>query len=918
MNKKQWIALLILYVGYLMFGASVFYFLENDEEILRRQKERDEYEEITDLIARKCLLNDSFLDLMEKYCEKPFRNESSLHPIRLWDFYNSIFFVITVVSTIGYGNLHPTTALSRVLMIFYAVIGIPLNGILLTSLAQFFSNVFIRAHKKYKRYESRFGLAVDILTYLVPGVLMFIFLPAAAFAYFEEWEYDEGVYYAFVTLTTIGFGDIVAGQNSKGKHSQDWILLYKILLLCWIIFGLGYLIMLLGFVTRAMRSKKMVQLEHKLVEALTHNKIWHGFSKDVGYLRRIMNELYLDKFKPVFRDEDYPSHKQLLQRSKSLPNISFGVEDESFLEEIQFYKRKRANSDYIPAKIGLNRVFSETDLHRIDRRATFATAALIQPAELLRHVVDAMGGSMPDQHLSRPDEPRGIDVFSDEEILKSEQWYGRKHSSVMSLQPPPYEDSLAPRQKRGRAFSECPIPQSNGYTVTANSNLGDKEWTWSGAAATKIYDIVNERHKRNLQQNEKNRNQNIAPSLIAGGKWFPRRKRKRYASESQDISSSKISVYPNGDVSPEGLKYSNNSLNVPVDLNQKRRSLQDGRLPQYRSDNHYMTHTAGTGAQGIGLMHGRQGLSRPERDLLQLYSSGDHLFSDGNRREILEETSLADFLRVLTSLHNRVGERLASEEFNKFPKRKMGTASMTPPKIDSLLNLFPPEPEPRSPTKRKFSLMPNIFLQSPRKTSLKNSAPSMTGLDGEEPGTSLENSNLKRLGRFLLRSYSLTPKTDSNPDVSLFQRDSYRLKNRKKFSLKPGGDSSSASTSRNELEITEPPCPIRIQIDSPESTIHASESLEPFPFVRSNTLDPTETSRFEGPRRGSSPASVIDLNPGFRDRFRSASSSESVLTPMSSRRFPLSPRFRPGLRHQQGESYSARPSLSDVKENISK
>lgn len=109
------------------------------------------------------------------------------------------------------------------------------------------------------------------------------------------------------------------------------------------------------------------------------------------------------------------------------------------MEEIQFYKRKRANSDYIPAKLGMNRVFSETDLHRIDRRATFATAALIQPAELLRHVVDAMGGSMPvPGELTHPGETRGIDVFSDEEILKSEQWYDNK-SSAMSLQPPPYE-----------------------------------------------------------------------------------------------------------------------------------------------------------------------------------------------------------------------------------------------------------------------------------------------------------------------------------------------------------------------------------------------------------------------------------------------------------------------------------------------
>lgn len=94
----------------------------------------------------------------------------------------------------------------------------------------------------------------------------------------------------------------------------------------------------------------------------------------------------------MFRDEDFPSHKQVFQRSKSLPNISFGVDEESLMEEMKFFKRKRANSDYIPYKIGLSRVFSESDLHRIDRRATFATAALIQPAELLRHVVDAMGG----------------------------------------------------------------------------------------------------------------------------------------------------------------------------------------------------------------------------------------------------------------------------------------------------------------------------------------------------------------------------------------------------------------------------------------------------------------------------------------------------------------------------------------------
>lgn len=130
-----------------------------------------------------------------------------------------------VFKILGYGNLAPTNMLSRMLMIFYAVVGIPMNGILLAQLGEFFSIVFIRAHQKYKSYKQddcqkklmpletrKAGLAVQILMYLVPGFMMFIFFPAFLFSYYEGWDYDEAVYYAFVTLTTIGFGDYVAGK----------------------------------------------------------------------------------------------------------------------------------------------------------------------------------------------------------------------------------------------------------------------------------------------------------------------------------------------------------------------------------------------------------------------------------------------------------------------------------------------------------------------------------------------------------------------------------------------------------------------------------------------------------------------------------------------------------------------------------
>ncbi|KAJ8947910.1 hypothetical protein NQ318_005137 [Aromia moschata] len=77
------------------------------------------------------------------YCGKPVRyNMSEEEPDYKWDFYNSLFFVITVVSTIGYGNLAPTTSFTRIFMIFYALIGIPINGIIMVTLGEYFGKSF--------------------------------------------------------------------------------------------------------------------------------------------------------------------------------------------------------------------------------------------------------------------------------------------------------------------------------------------------------------------------------------------------------------------------------------------------------------------------------------------------------------------------------------------------------------------------------------------------------------------------------------------------------------------------------------------------------------------------------------------------------------------------------------------------------
>ena len=50
---------------------------------------------------------------------------------------------------------------------------------------------------------------------LLVGGLCFLLVPAAIFAYLQNWSYGTAIYYGIVTLTSIGFGDYVAGIEAR-------------------------------------------------------------------------------------------------------------------------------------------------------------------------------------------------------------------------------------------------------------------------------------------------------------------------------------------------------------------------------------------------------------------------------------------------------------------------------------------------------------------------------------------------------------------------------------------------------------------------------------------------------------------------------------------------------------------------------
>ena len=86
------------------------------------------------------------------------------------------------------------------------------------------------------------------------GIFLFLIIPALIFMAIEGWTYRESIYYAFITLSTIGFGDFVAAQQADRPPDLSLRQFYGVCVSLWIYIGLAFLAILLTDVGGAMTS----------------------------------------------------------------------------------------------------------------------------------------------------------------------------------------------------------------------------------------------------------------------------------------------------------------------------------------------------------------------------------------------------------------------------------------------------------------------------------------------------------------------------------------------------------------------------------------------------------------------------------------------------------------------------------------
>ncbi|KAJ8304891.1 hypothetical protein KUTeg_018474 [Tegillarca granosa] len=179
----------------------------------------------------------------------------------------------------SYGHISPKTVYGRLVCIVYAILGIPLFLTCLAVVGDALSLVFryiytnaccfgwcdrkhdvktsVLKQKKYRerrevkdrsfsgdrfatRNENNKKLKMDDivegntdlpLTIVVIVLLSNITAGALLFGYWENWDMMQSIYFAFVTLTTIGFGDVIPGTDFKDPMAKIQLALGGIFML---------------------------------------------------------------------------------------------------------------------------------------------------------------------------------------------------------------------------------------------------------------------------------------------------------------------------------------------------------------------------------------------------------------------------------------------------------------------------------------------------------------------------------------------------------------------------------------------------------------------------------------------------------------------------------------------------------------
>ncbi|XP_068609745.1 potassium channel subfamily K member 13b [Brachionichthys hirsutus] len=243
-DNARFLLLALFILIYLLCGAAVFSALEQPKEREAKARWAQRFERFSHKynLSKKDLEN--FLRSYEEASAAGIRVDT-IRP--RWDFPGALYFVGTVVSTIGFGMTTPATVGGKVFLMFYGLLGCAATILFFNLFLERVITVIAVVLKSfYERHRDRAappdngqrapegngaGGARGVggarggdptgwkpsvyCVMLILGVAAILVSCCASLMYSvaEGWGYLDSLYFCFVAFSTIGFGDMVSSQR---------------------------------------------------------------------------------------------------------------------------------------------------------------------------------------------------------------------------------------------------------------------------------------------------------------------------------------------------------------------------------------------------------------------------------------------------------------------------------------------------------------------------------------------------------------------------------------------------------------------------------------------------------------------------------------------------------------------------------
>lgn len=225
--------LLGCFVGLALFytvGALAFVNVERENELLTYEMNQVLYSDMKSMYEFEHCADASFSGL--GFCKdqrefsrllEEFFNEhgNSVEDKEQWTYLGAVFFLTQLTATIGYGNTACSTTLGQVLTLVFLIVGIPLMGYTIFTMALTNQRLWFALAKRLgydaDNYRRQAGLLMGVFA-------VFLLLGSLVYHVLEGWGYLEALYFSFTTLTTIGFGDYLPSSRVSKVFSIFYII----------------------------------------------------------------------------------------------------------------------------------------------------------------------------------------------------------------------------------------------------------------------------------------------------------------------------------------------------------------------------------------------------------------------------------------------------------------------------------------------------------------------------------------------------------------------------------------------------------------------------------------------------------------------------------------------------------------------